>query len=355
MAVNSQSDQALAGRIDQSSLKGIVKNRITELVTKKPIQGIDSFENEGIVYSKPLEMFYRESRTSVGGLLLVPGGTGMGKSSTLQAVARSYIENCPPRFLIVEPHELFRGEGAEWYGSIAKKLGVPLSVEPGVLAEKLYEVLRDTKIKTPDSFRLKVEGRPFIDSSHDAYKKEPLGLLILDGINPMDFTFQYKEGVDQNAEILEARIKLGKTYAFLDALSATVYKKKVVVFLTTKNEDFARFLHIQINGGTKCLLAKSLMKTQGINYNPATFDIKKEDIPLRWNDGTLYEFLSEKYSHEEKAFIRKVADETEPKCPRVCCMILEEEYSLVPVGVSRVEEELETVWVCDAPSFCSIL
>lgn len=292
---------------------------------------------------------------SFGGILIVPGDTGTGKSSTLQAVARFHIENCPPRFLIVEPFELVGGNGAEWYGSVAKKLGVPLCAEPGILAEKLYEVLRNKTIKTPDSFRLKVEGRQFIDSSHDAYKKEPLGMLILDGLNPKDFTFQYQEGVDQEKEYLEAEIKLGKTFTFLQALSDTVYKKKVVVFLTTKNEDFARFLHIRINGGTKTLLAKPLMETGGINYDPGTFNInKQENIKLRWNDGTLYEFLSEKYPREEKTLIRQVADKMESKSPRTCCMELEEQYGAEPVAASRVEEEREPDWVCDLPSFCAI-
>lgn len=55
-ALNSQSGRAVVDKIDQSKLKGIVKKRITELVSTKPIEGNNAFEMEGIVYSKPLEL-----------------------------------------------------------------------------------------------------------------------------------------------------------------------------------------------------------------------------------------------------------------------------------------------------------
>lgn len=149
----SQSGQAFIERIDQSKLKGMVKNQIIELMTTKPILRVDEFEREGIVYSKPLENFYRESRMSVGVLLLVPGETGMGKSSTLRALARSYIANCPPRFLIIEPQALVSGKGNGWYGNIARKLGVPPCVEPHILAEKFYDVFNNESIKSSKTFK----------------------------------------------------------------------------------------------------------------------------------------------------------------------------------------------------------
>lgn len=347
-ALQTQTGQAYVGQKDDSALKRMTEDRITHLVQEKPIKGRDEFEFEGIVYSKPLELFMRESRKSAvgsGGLRLVPGGTGVGKSSTLQAMARARVGTCPPRFLYVEPKD--DGEGCEWYTELKKTLGV--DVGPNILAQKLVNVLKNEKVKTSDRFRLNVEGRQPIDPSHSTFSKAPRGILILDGLNPTDFTLEYENGVKHSKEqILEAQTKLGETYSFLKHLANLSSGTGVYVFLTTKDENLTFFLHNTINGGSKCQLSKALMVNEGADYNANTFDITaQESIVLRWSDEALEEFLLLKYPAAQRSLVQRAIQDH--RVPRLCCNHLCDTHELVAVQ----QEEPKPFWAFDPQSTCA--
>jgi hypothetical protein len=321
----------LSSKLDTNACREICEKRLVQLVQDNPLCGTDSTAHHGqIVFSKPLELLFRDVLQSSGGMLVFQAEHGSGKSYTVNSLVRAHLPDSmqPDRFLVVTPGD---HDGIEdWFAGLFSTLGV-VGLSRVDLVELLVKVLSNKDIETDKvALGLNVDVKELkvaLATCPIAKKKNGSALLVIEDFSPVAFESTKEVAMWNHAQHLKDATALGQPFKFLGHLARAFHTAGMTVILTTRFERVARALHYIVNGGSKCKIAQSLLDPAFEGCDHRTFDYAQHYRGLRWNEPSKIHFFSNKFPQVNHQLISKHA--ASDASIRQCCEALE----LAPITI----------------------